>query len=242
MLSFVRINEAALLEPDIQLIPDADDRPTGALAKLVAPCLVFSEDKDLRRPGFAPERWRVSAGAAADVATGDVAMQSVAALVGLPAAGAMYGTKAVAVRLEVNPWLLGGAFAAVAAVLLADPRRRSRTQSVLAAIGSTMLDVLGPLVEAQQLGLERLREDIYFAPANPSTKQLVAAVLARSRYPLLPSEISETIESERTAPTASEIRSLLAAEPEFLRPQGERYRWQLGRRSASWAGALPLLD
>lgn len=242
LLRFATISEAALLEDDIQLITDADDRPTGALAKLVAPCLVFSEDRDLRRPGFAPERWRESAGAAADVATGDLALQSATAMVGLPAAGAVYGTRAVAVKLEVSPWLLGGAFAAVAAALLSDRRRRSRTRSALAAFGSTVLEVLAPMVESQQRGLERLREDMYYAPANPSTKQLVAAAMARSSYPLLPSEISDAIESDRCAPTASEIRTLLSAEPEFLRPQGERYRWELGRHSAPWTGTLPLPD
>ena len=133
LLRFVTINESALLEPDVQLIPDVDDRPTGALAKLVAPCLVFSEDKHLRRPGFAPAKWRQSAGAAADVAEGGVAMVGAAAVVGLPAAGAVYGTRAVAVQLEVSPWLLGGAFAAFAAALLSDRSRRTRTRSALAA-------------------------------------------------------------------------------------------------------------
>lgn len=48
-------------------ITDPDDVPTGKLAKLIAPCVVFSEDKHLRRPGLAPNRWRDVAKAGVDL-------------------------------------------------------------------------------------------------------------------------------------------------------------------------------
>jgi hypothetical protein len=35
-------------------ITDPDDVPTGQLAKLIALCAVFSEDKHPRKPGLAP--------------------------------------------------------------------------------------------------------------------------------------------------------------------------------------------
>ena len=42
-------------------ITDPDDVPTGQLAKLIAPCVVFSEDKHLSKPGLAPPAWRDAA-------------------------------------------------------------------------------------------------------------------------------------------------------------------------------------
>jgi hypothetical protein len=36
---------------------DVTDKPTGLLAELLAPCLVFSRDKDLLDPGIAQREW-----------------------------------------------------------------------------------------------------------------------------------------------------------------------------------------
>jgi hypothetical protein len=51
-------------------ITDPDDVPTGQLAKLIAPCVVFSEDRHLRKPDLAPPAWREAAQFAVDLAGG----------------------------------------------------------------------------------------------------------------------------------------------------------------------------
>ena len=66
MLQINRTND----EPQVLAITDPDDVPTGQLAKLIAPFIVFSEDKHLRRPGLAPADWRLVAQLAVDVADG----------------------------------------------------------------------------------------------------------------------------------------------------------------------------
>lgn len=47
---------------------DATDKPTGLLAELLAPCLVFSRDKDLLDPGIAQREWGTLSSAGQDVA------------------------------------------------------------------------------------------------------------------------------------------------------------------------------
>ena len=66
-LRFVTVDVADIVDPQVLAIPDPDDVPTGQLATLVAPCVVFSEDKHLREPSLAPEDWRAVAACAIDL-------------------------------------------------------------------------------------------------------------------------------------------------------------------------------
>jgi hypothetical protein len=50
-----------LADPQVLAITDPDDVPTGQFAKLIGPCVVFSEDKHLRKPALAPPAWREAA-------------------------------------------------------------------------------------------------------------------------------------------------------------------------------------
>ncbi len=53
-LRYVTVDTAAIADPQVLAITDPDDLPTGQLAKLIAPCVVFSEDRHLQaRPGTA---------------------------------------------------------------------------------------------------------------------------------------------------------------------------------------------
>ncbi len=53
-LRYVTVDTAAIADPQVLAITDPDDVPMGQLAKLIAPCVVFSEDRHLRKPGLAP--------------------------------------------------------------------------------------------------------------------------------------------------------------------------------------------
>jgi hypothetical protein len=60
-LRFVTVDASEITDPQVLMITDPDDVPSGQLAKLIAPCVVFSEDRHLRKPGLAPEEWRAIA-------------------------------------------------------------------------------------------------------------------------------------------------------------------------------------
>lgn len=61
VLRYDTVDAAAIAEPQVLAVTDPDDVPTGQLAKLIAPCVVFSEDKHLRKPGLAQPVWREAA-------------------------------------------------------------------------------------------------------------------------------------------------------------------------------------
>lgn len=67
---FVAVSTAEIVDPQVVAISNPDDVPMGQLAKLIAPRVVLSEDKDLRGPGIAPDDWRGAARFAIDVAEG----------------------------------------------------------------------------------------------------------------------------------------------------------------------------
>jgi hypothetical protein len=55
VVRLVTVEAGNIVDPQVLAITDPDDVPTGQLAKLIAPCVVFSEDRHLRVPGFAPD-------------------------------------------------------------------------------------------------------------------------------------------------------------------------------------------
>jgi hypothetical protein len=59
VLRFVTADTSDIADPQVLAITDPDDVPSGQLAKLIVPCVVFSEDRHLRKPGLAPEDWRL---------------------------------------------------------------------------------------------------------------------------------------------------------------------------------------
>lgn len=69
VIRFVTLSTLEYLDPKVLAIPDLDDQPTGQLAQLIAPVVVYSEDKKgLIRPGFAHPEWRATTGWAASIA------------------------------------------------------------------------------------------------------------------------------------------------------------------------------
>jgi hypothetical protein len=236
-LRFVTVDSTEIVDPQVLAITDADDRPTGLLAKLIAPCVVFSEDKHLRLPGLAPEDWLSVAQFAIDLVEGATGQRIPVTAATLPVSSAIELIKLVGRRTGVPPWLIGGVVVGAFALAVRSPERRQ-------AIGKYVM----PVVEAyskrfqqamaqEQHGLDGLREVLLAAPAAPTVKQQTAIVLARQSEALLAREIQERIQRHFLAelvPTVAEVRAVLKDGSEFVQP--ERYRWQFGREAGAWRG------
>lgn len=236
-LRFVTVDMTYVVDPQVLAITDPDDAPTGQLAKLIAPCVVFSEDKHLRRPGLAPANWREAAGFGVDVVEGAQAQAATATLPVIPARIAIEIIKAVSPRLGISPWLLGGALIAGGGIFLRTPERREKAGKYLIPV----IEALGKMLEEglaqEQQGLTGLRPVLLPALEAPSIKQRVAIVLARQEQPLLAREIQELIAvhfDPELVPTVVEVRAVLRDGSEFVQP--ERYRWQFGREAGPWSG------
>ena len=126
ILRFVTVSATDIVDPQVLAITDPDDVPTGQLAKLVGPCVVFSEDKHLRAPGLAPKEWRKAAKSAVDLAEAKVGQTAASGMIILPGWGATSLIKFVGRQLGMSPWLVGGLAAAGVTLMLMDPDRRTR--------------------------------------------------------------------------------------------------------------------
>lgn len=210
-------------------VTDVTDRPTAILADLVAPCLVLSGDKHLRKSGFAPTDWRAAAHHGAAVADANLHLQSTTSAVALPVVGAVAGVSALGRRIGVAPWLIATLVACGGWLLLDNPQRRKTTKEVLGYLGTYLLETITTASAQERAGLAELHK-VLLEPVEPlSLKHRVAAVLARAHEPLLAGDLQAELSDHNTTPTptVAEIRSVLEACPEFTTPQ--RHRWQLGR-------------
>lgn len=241
ILRFVTVADEQIADPQVLAITDPDDVPTGQLAKLISPCLVFSDDKHLRKPGFAMANWPKIAGHAVDLTEG-LSKQDVAGGVAVAPGYVVTGLiRFVSRKLDTSPWLTTAIAAVTAGLLLRSPDRRAQFGRAVERYGVPFLQAVTDLMSEariqQQSGIEGLREVILPAPIEPSVKQQVAIVLARQSDPLLASEIRDIIQQHfcgNAAPSVTEIRTVLRGNPEFEPYQ--RYRWTLGRYLAAPSG------
>jgi hypothetical protein len=233
ILRFVTVADEDIVDPQVLAITDPDDVPTGQLAKLVGPCVVFSDDKHLRRPGLAVSNWPQVAGHAVDLAEGTSTQNVAGNLMISRGWAATELIKLLGRKLGVSPWLVGGIVVAGTTLLLMNPERRTRFGRMLERYGIPILQGLTEMVsEAQvqkQCGIEGLRDVILAVPSELSVKQQVAIILARQTEPLLAKEIHEQIELHfppERIPTVTEVRTILRSNPEFV--VYRRYRWSFG--------------
>lgn len=233
-MRFVTIAVSKTLDSQVLNIPDEDDHPTGHLAQLIGPVIVYSGDSDLIDPGFAQPEWREIAKATAVVAETTGEQRVTMALLSLPVEGILSGSGALGRRLGVPLWLPGVAFIALVGVgvhvVLRDPKRRIEAK----VIGGKLLEAV--VEHHTEIGQRRLNalqvvcDVMYMPPTGPTPLQQIAFVLARSHKPLLGQEIHDQIAkfySTDLIPSVRTIRTVLVERSEFVRVG--RYRWQFGR-------------
>ena len=232
LVRFVTVGDRGLLDdPQVIGITDADDVPTGVLAKCIAPCVVFSADKHLRRPGFAPAEWRMVAGAGTDLAIADDALMGSAHLSILGGVLVAELVKGTGRRLGVATSVVALGVGGLAMLYLADTDRRSATRlragRVLNGVGAVLADIH----LKQEEGISDLREAMVAPMLTPDIPHKIAAVLARSSTSQLVPEVQVALGRawpDEPLPSVRELRSVILMHPMFT--ETSRYRWQLGRR------------
>jgi hypothetical protein len=238
VMRFVTMSLEDEPHPQVLEITDPDDRPTGQLALLIAPVIVYSEDKALRRPGFAPANWRAAAGHTAVVAeaAGEERVAGIALY--LPVAGVWNSSGALGRRLGIPPWLPGAVLLAAVGLgayrLLLDPARRAKARDIGGKFVQTFSAFLAEQNRSKRDGLVGINTIIYSSRQEDlSVRQKVAIVLARSPEPVLAAEVHGLIFdtfADDQVPAVREVRSALTEGSEFVLV--DRYRWQLGRETA----------
>jgi hypothetical protein len=240
LLRFATVDMAEIVDPVVLAITDVDDRPTGQLAKLVAPCVVFSEDRHLRKPGLAPDNWRLVASFAVDlVEAASRQHQVVSETKGLtlPVSAGIELCKFVGRRTGLSPWLVGAVVVGGGAFFFKDPERRAWAKKYVMPIVESIGSEMNGAAAQERRGLVGLREVMLPAPDEASPKQQVAIVVSREREPLLAREIQDRMLTHfphDLVPTVDEVRTILKDGSEFVQP--ERYRWQFGRPAGPWRG------
>lgn len=238
-LRFVTVSDIDPLDSQVLGITDPDDVPTGILAKLIAPCLVFSDDNHLKKPGFAPKDWQKAAKSGLDVSEGASDQNTQAAVAVLPFRATYHLTRATSVKIGVSPWILAAMLLGAATYALWTPERRDKALKVAGAFVEAIGTELEKAMAQEERGAQIIREVLLPAPTAPTIRQQVAITLARQSEPLLAREIQEIIQfsfAPDTIPTVSEVRAVLEEGDEFVR--SGRYRWQFGREAAPWSGTL----
>jgi predicted nucleic acid-binding protein len=227
LISFVDVPEGHDLQREAQVaaVTDESDVPTAVLATLLAPCVVLSGDKHLRRPGFAPDEWRPVARSGRDVADGDTHVLGVSLAVVGPSAGLVLAGRWTAAKLEMPSWVPLAILAGGALAYLGSPVRRRRLWEKAGPFVESTLNLLADSMESQRRGLEELKQAAIPTPSDPTLDQQVARCLATAGEPLLVTEVHQQLPSHSTF-TRSDVVELLRASSVFV-PRGKR--WQLGR-------------
>lgn len=239
-MRFVTMSAEDEPHPRVLAIIHLNDRPTGQLALLIAPVIVYSEDKHLRRPGFAPPDWRAAAGYTAVVAEAAGQERVTAMAMFLPVVGVWSGSGALGRWLGVPRWLPGASLVVVLSLgayrLLLDPARRATVKDIGGEFAETFSGLLAEQSRLKLAGLAGISNIIFSPePEEPSVRQRVAIVLARSPKALLVREVHELVVDNFVCDQVAslpEVRSALTDGSEFVCV--DRYRWQLGREAARW--------
>ncbi len=227
------------LDPRLRdvLADDPDDLPTAALALLVAPSVVLSDDHDLIDNGFADKAWWTKAADVLIVAKADGQLVSVLAGVSWTTVGAGYATAAVVRAARRAPLVtITVALAVLAsAYLLARRYLPGRVRAALKEFGAAALTTWRQVEESQQTVAARLAWVRIPAGRSPTLEERCARILARITTTLSAEELHEQLHRDMAdaVPSIATLRKTLAHHPAFVRAgQG---RWRLGEP----AGALP---
>ncbi len=201
------------------LARDPTDKPTGLLAELLAPCLVFSRDKDLLDTGIARREWVTLSSAAQDVAKLQAVYSGGAfgtLLVGIVAWEAGSSVVAAAKAAPLPALVVGG----VAIYLLRQywtsergGRHRTEARELVGDAGRGLNSVWTRAEEA-----ERLLESAAFVPdGEPNVGAQVARLVAVAPRPLRAADVAERLDIS-TQKAAAALRA-----PIFLRSLDGHY-------------------
>lgn len=235
-MRWVRTDGEGIGDARVAQVTDQTDVPTAELASLIAPCLVLSEDRSLRRPGFAPEQWRVAAGHGTEVVAGAGMQEAGTMMIGLPPVAVVGGGIKVGEKAGIPWWGSVIVLAIVGILVLRSPQRRTVIGEKVRLVFDGLMHALEQAYEQERAAACQLKELLYPASSPPTAKQQVATILARKRQPLLAREVQGLIEVhfKEDVPTVTEVRHILQDGSEFAQP--ERHRWQLGRQAGPWRG------
>ena len=210
---------------------DPADEPTARLAWLLAPVIVLSGDKDLRRPGLAPSDWRRTAGAVADVAHADAATLAVTAAVMAPTVGTVSLVRWGAHRLRIPPAVITAVVAGASWVWLADTHRRSavkaRLNSSLAPLGNRVAEAYA----AGAAGAESARSEEVARQGDPPLEQQIAALVARARQPLTATAVRDALRQSPLCDERLDVQQVFAVLRRLPAATEEpRHHWRVGVR------------
>ena len=229
------------LDPRLRgvLAADPDDLPTAALALLVAPAVVFTDDADLVDNGFASRAWWTKA--ASDVliiAMADGQVLGVIVGVGTTVTGIGYGTAAVVRAVRRAPLMtVTVAVAILTGAWLLLPRfPPGRVRAAFKEVGAAAGMAWREMQESRQAAAARLPWVPIPPGRAPTVEERCARLLARITGTLSAAELHEQLhrDTPHPVPAVAEVRAALRGHRAFV--QVDRGRWQLG---ASACNQLP---
>jgi predicted nucleic acid-binding protein len=192
-----------ITDPRAVAVTDRDDLPVVRLALMLAPCHVYSLDKHLRHPGFAPRTKAEMAGLIGAEQTVSILDGGAVATVfttRLGFAGLAEGARRVASRLDVPTWFVVVAGLLLvfgsSAVVLSSPERRTRARQLAASVG----DNLRAAAEEHGRALSILDGKCFPPGPGHDLRRGIARVLALAPKPLLAKEVQTRLAVE-TNPT-----------------------------------------
>jgi predicted nucleic acid-binding protein len=232
----IRVVDLAIrdhLDPRLRgvLADDPDDLPTAALALLVAPAVVLSDDHDLVDHGFAGQTaWTQAAGDVLIVATADGQLVSGFAGVIWTTMGAGYGG---ARRPPRTPAGRHGRRRRPYGHLPAHPAAtRPAARSALKQGGAATAAIWQEVTANQQSTAARLPWVETPPGRSPTLEERCARILARVTGTLSADDLHQQLHRDLgdAAPPAATVRKTLADHPAFV--QVGQGRWQLGEPAA----------
>lgn len=221
------------LDPRLRgvLAADPDDLPTAALALLVAPAVVFTDDADLVDNGFASRAWWTkAAGDVLIIAMADGQVLGVIIGVGTTVTGIGYGTAAVVRAVRRAPLMTVTVAVAVltGAWLLVRRYPPGRLRAAFKEVGAAAGTAWREMQESRQAAAARLPWVPIPPGRAPTLEERCARILARITGTLSAAEVHEQLhrDTAHPAPSVAEVRAALRGHRAFV--QVGRGRWQLG--------------
>jgi hypothetical protein len=221
------------LDPRLRgvLATDPDDLSTAALALLLAPAVVFTDDADLVDNGFASRAWWTeAAGDVLIIAMADGQVLGAIIGVGTTITGIGYGTVAVvhAVRRAPLVTITVAVVVLTGAWLLLRRSRPGRGRASFKELGTAAGTAWREMQESRQAAAARLPWVPIPTGRAPTLEERCARILARITGTLSAAEVHEQLrrDTAHPAPSVAEVRAALRGHRAFV--QVGRGRWQLG--------------